>query len=635
MMNIQSNMLRGPYMRDIVDRTINEIHDDMVTVFGPNAQDAYLTKNKQPYFTRDGKETIASMVFDNELSQYVLKMLFQAVNNQATKVGDGTTTLSVLYTNLYKAIRNAITDGEFEDRDNIIEYLPFTRKDWDTAIADINNTIKAKSIPMTEDLLLQMLYTCTQDAGFAATIYMNLKEALMSNAYIVINHSDIESDFSMTTHMSPIFKVTRQFSIRPIKDREEKCVILHCNGMLDISAIETFQGLASYVKAYKDNNGEIHALPKTVVLLCNGITDVTRRTTKDFIKYMKAVESQGVNIDEYNNIAIYTLDEYRSYDVNQIEDVSTIITDEPGIGGLVNQLTYEAMLFQAFGKELGYECERLETFDCDLHNIDKLKVMMDNPYPVEFDDVKGMRILKTLGPVAQQRYNDLKHEMEVEPSAVRKVTLSRRLRTMYGHFIEVEIGSKLLKDSQRKYELILDAVLSASEGVEKGVLTTNSLLLAAKTAYDLWSDTKGNYDRYDCLDDYCHPIVLQVLKDALTETMFDMIKNGWVIDGPTHANIEDWIHAVGKQANADHSNFNLKAENRHEVFPLTTTKVEKKTYTIKDVQHGDEIGDVTLTDQIVEPVSIIMTMLENSNIILELATARTFHVESFMQNYIK
>lgn len=635
MMNIQSNMLRGPYMRDIVDRTINEIHDDMVTVFGPNAQDAYLTKNKQPYFTRDGKETIASMVFDNELSQYVLKMLFQAVNNQATKVGDGTTTLSVLYTNLYKAIRNAITDGEFEDRDNIIEYLPFTRKDWDTAIADINNAIKAKSIPMTEDLLLQMLYTCTQDAGFAATIYMNLKEALMSNAYIVINHSDIESDFSMTTHMSPVFKVTRQFSIRPIKDREEKCVILHCNGMLDISAIETFQSLASYVKAYKDNNGEIHALPKTVVLLCNGITDVTRRTTKDFIKYMKAVESQGVNIDEYNNIAIYTLDEYRSYDANQIEDVSTIITDEPGIGGLVNQLTYEAMLFQAFGKELGYECERLETFDCDLHNIDKLKVMMDNPYPVEFDDVKGMRILKTLGPVAQQRYNDLKHEMEVEPSAVRKVTLSRRLRTMYGHFIEVEIGSKLLKDSQRKYELILDAVLSASEGVEKGVLTTNSLLLAAKIAYDLWLDKKGNYDRYDCLDDYCHPIVLQVLKDALTETMFDMIKNGWVIDGLSHANVEDWIHAVDKQASADHNNFNLKADNFREAFPLTTTKVEKKTYTIKDIQHGDEIGDVTLTDQIVEPVSIITTMLENSNIILELATARTFHVESFMQNYIK
>lgn len=632
MMNIQSNMLRGPYMRDIVDRTINEIHDDMITVFGPGAQDAYLTKNKQPYFTRDGKETIASMVFDNELSQYVLKMLFQAVNNQATKVGDGTTTLSVLYTNLYKALRTAITNNNDFLENKPVEYLPFIRKDWDKAISDINSAIKIKSVPMTEELLLQMLYTCTQDAEFAATIYMNLKEALMSNAYIVINHSDIENDFSMTTHMSPVFKVTRQFSIRPIKDREEKCVILHCNGMLDISAIETFQGLASYVKAYKDGNGEIHALPKTVVLLCNGITDVTRRTAKDFIKYMKTVESQGVNIDEYNNIAIYTLDEYRSYDANQIEDISTIITDELGIGGLVNQLTYEAMLFQAFSKELGYECEHLETFDCDLHNIDKLKVMMDNSYPVEFDDVKGMRILKTLGPVAQQRYNDLKHEMEIEPSAVRKVTLSRRLRTMYGHFIEVEIGSKLLKDSQRKYELILDAVLSASEGVEKGVLTTNSLLLAAKTAYDLWVTAATDYDGET---DTGYLNVMEILEDALTETVIDMVRNGWILDDRTHAIVEDWIHAVGDQDNADHNNFNLKADTFGKTFPLITTKVEKKTYTIKDIQHGDEIGDVTLTDQIVEPVSIITTMLENSNIILELASARTFHVESFMQNYIK
>lgn len=631
MMNIQSNMLRGPYMRDIVDRTINEIHDDMVTVFGPGAQDAYLTKNKQPYFTRDGKETIASMVFDNELSQYVLKMLFQAVNNQATKVGDGTTTLSVLYTNLYKAIRHAINEGKSPEDDQV-EYLPFTRKDWDRAISDINAAINAKSTPMTEELLLQMLYTCTQDADFAATIFMNLKEALMSNAYIVINHSDIESDFSMTTHMSPVFKVTRQFSIRPIKEREERCVILHCNGMLDISAIETFQGLASYVKAYKDKDGTVHPLPKTIVLLCNGITDVTRRTAKDFIKYMKTVEAQGVNISDYNNVAIYTLDEYRSYDTNQIEDISTIITDEPGIGGLVNQLTYEAMLFQAFAKETGYECERLETFDCDLHNIDKLKVMMDNPYPVEFDDVKGMRILKALGPVAQQRYNDLKHEMEVEPSAVRRVTLSRRLRTMYGHFIEVEIGSKLLKDSQRKYELILDAVLSASEGVEKGVLTTNSLLLAAKTAYDLWETAATDYDvPYD----FGYTNMMEVLKDALTETLIDMVKNEWSLNKMNRAIVEDWVHAVGNYKNADHNNFNLKADSFEIALPYGTTEIVKKTYTIKDVQHGDEVGDVVLTDQIVEPVSIITTMLENSNIILELASARTFHVESFMQNYIK
>lgn len=75
--DIQSNSIRGDYMRSIVDKTINEIHDVMVTVFGPNAMDAYITRNQEPYFTRDGKEVISSLKFNNELSMYILKLIYQ------------------------------------------------------------------------------------------------------------------------------------------------------------------------------------------------------------------------------------------------------------------------------------------------------------------------------------------------------------------------------------------------------------------------------------------------------------------------------------------------------------------------------------------------------------------------------
>ena len=100
--DIQSNSVRGDYMRSIVDKTINEIHDVMVTVFGPNAMDAYITRNQEPYFTRDGKEVISSLKFKSELSMYILKLIYQAVYNQAATVGDGTTTVAVFYTNLYQ-----------------------------------------------------------------------------------------------------------------------------------------------------------------------------------------------------------------------------------------------------------------------------------------------------------------------------------------------------------------------------------------------------------------------------------------------------------------------------------------------------------------------------------------------------
>ncbi|WP_300944066.1 hypothetical protein, partial [uncultured Duncaniella sp.] len=88
-MNLRSNMLRGDYMKEIVDRTIREIHDDLATVFGPYAVDAYIMQNGNTYYTRDGKENVRSMQFDSALSQYVLQILFQAICDQAEKVGDG------------------------------------------------------------------------------------------------------------------------------------------------------------------------------------------------------------------------------------------------------------------------------------------------------------------------------------------------------------------------------------------------------------------------------------------------------------------------------------------------------------------------------------------------------------------
>ena len=179
MFNIQSNMLRGSYMRDIVDRTVKEIHDDVVTVFGPFATDAYLNKDGHPYYTRDGKETVQSMTFDNELSMYILKMIFQAISDQASKVGDGTTTLAVLYTNLYRQLRFLARQNCDENEED--NGLP-SREDWKETMKILTARIKKRAAPLKEKDLIQMLYTCTQDEEPAATLMENRAEATMHNA---------------------------------------------------------------------------------------------------------------------------------------------------------------------------------------------------------------------------------------------------------------------------------------------------------------------------------------------------------------------------------------------------------------------------------------------------------------------
>lgn len=615
MINIQSNAIRGDYLYEIMDKTMKELHDDIVTVFGPYAKDAYLTQNGLPYYTRDGKETLRLTRFDNELSMYILKILYQAVQQQGNKVGDGTTSLGVLYTNMYKNIR-----GMIPRTCNSI-----TRRDWESAIKDMCKAIDTHKVPMTRDYLHQMLYTCVQDPDWAATIEYNLADAIMSGAYITIAKSNLATDFNMTVHNSPLFKATKQFSVRPMKAEEKECIIFHCNGVLDIAHEEVLRAMMGYVA--QDTNGKFY--PKTIIVLCNGLSEASRRTLKSLIAELNSMRG-NTPVEEffkdYNNLAVFTLDDYRTYSSEVIEDISTIITDEKGIGGLVNQLTFETLIWQAIASNKDMIPE-LCTFDCDVRHLAKIQEMFTDSYQVDIDEVKGIRIHKKMGPVAQARYDELRKEIDEEKSEVKKIELNKRLRTSYGQFIEVEIGSKLMKDSQRKYELILDAVLSASEAVEKGVLACNSLALAALIAHEYTE--KARHENI-----YKNQIIGTIFEYSFIDTLVDMIHNG-----PFDVELVD-LHNMVTEYIANHDsveNFNLKGiTNLDEIFDSESTEHSSEEY--------HEIGKFTNTageevtadfsNQIIEPVSIITTMIENSTLVYELATARTVHLEGFIQNYI-
>lgn len=596
--NLQSNAVRGEYLKQIMGKTIQEIHDDMVTVFGPAAMDAFITKDKQPYFTRDGKEVIQSLKFDNELAMYILTIMYQAVYNQAKAVGDGTTTVAVLYTNLYREIEHWSTEGFIH------------REEWESCVNYACDLIKKQAVPMNYELLKSVLYTCTQDGELSHKIYTNLKTAIMSNAYITINKSNIEDDFEMIVNKKPMIPATKQWSVRPIKAVEDHCIFFHCNGTLDITKPETLLDLMSHGAA--TDLGEF-MYPYTYIIICNGTTDVTRKTLKEVVAKIQLIEEtvDNFNINMYSNVAIYSLDNYRGYDSDQIEDISTIITDEPGIGGYVNALTFESLLHQALGNP-DTKIPELETFDIDIRFIDKMKNSERTECKAVFDDQEGIQIDRKLGPVAQARYDELRKEIDEEKSEVRKITLQRRLKTMYGEFIEINVGSRLIKDSQRKYELILDAILSAGEGAKHGVLTANSLIIAAKVLLGCCRETaefKEDADKHRIYD---------MLYTAVVDTLMDMIHNS----DPNFIKLNDsTIEKINPYS------FNL---DRGDTVFLIGDETRDMEYTYGKVDGEDYVFPKT----IVEPVTIITTMLENSTVMLDLAQARTFHLNSFMNNYL-
>lgn len=262
---------------------------------------------------------------------------------------------------------------------------------------------------MTDNDLRSMLFTCTQDSSLSGKVYDKLKEHIEDGAYIMVNPSDDVDELQVTTYETPIIKATKQFSVRPLfksmrangeitnSGTIENCVIYHCNGMLDISNVEILKRIMHHTLIANDGSENGKQLDMTVMFLCNGITNRTRETFRELNKY---IVSSGISVSDYNNISVFSLDDYRVYSSEQIEDLSTIITDLPGLGGAVASITFESMIYQALcerdGDSEDEHFSSLKTFDADASLIQRLKDMYVQPFAVSVDNEKGIMLHKPL-----------------------------------------------------------------------------------------------------------------------------------------------------------------------------------------------------------------------------------------------
>lgn len=587
---IQSNSIRGTFARGIVDATIDEMLADIAPSFGPGAVDSYIVKNGAPYYTRDGKEVMESLTFDNELANYVHRILYQAVYNQGQNVGDGSTTLAVLYCNIYRYLHAVPFAGRFD----------VVRRHWNKVVELLIDRLKDVSVDLDDQRLLSMLYTCTKDSALTKKIYDHLREPLMDGAYIIPRKSNIASDFEVTVHTKPLLSVTRQWSVFPVHDTEDRAVIFYCNGVIDIAD----ERLIPYLMGTTMSSGDT-ILPMTVILLGHGINESTRRILKELSPRTAAAKA-----DENNNVVIYTLDHYREMNGDELEDLSVMLSGQAGISTMTRSLTYSAYLMGMVTSLCGEASD--VTLDYDPATLEAMRDIFRNPYRVTFDPVNGMALDKPLNPKAKENYDRLRNAIAMEKSPVKKLDLTRRLQRSFGMFIELEVGSALLKDSQRKFELILDAILSSSEAAKDGVIVGSSVLHLYRILNSLYDDSDTSLDMQ----------IIDVLRMAVGGTIRVLAENMGVS-----------VDVIISKASGDGSIdlFNAEYGDGLGFWPADGSE---RRLTI------DEEGDGTtlaIDPTVVEPFGVMKAILENSFLPVELVHAKVFHItgsRGFMGNYI-
>ena len=311
-----------------------------------------------------------------------------------------------------------------------------------------------------------------------------------------------------------------------------------------------------------------------------------------------------------------------------------------GIGGITNAITFEVLLYRAFCESSGsplLTVKDLTTFDMDPHLVDQVTTMFLSSYPLFFDPEHGMRIDKQLGPVAQARYDELVKAIEDEKSPVKKVSLNKRLRKTFGMFIDLEVGSALLKDSQRKFELILDAILSASDAAREGVLLGNSLMYLIAASMQQHTDStksESTKDVYGMMIDaasevflglisnYCHAYSenyqLKTCNEMINRIPDVVVDNNW--------DVFKWFDLTRE----DGAIVDDSMELWDCIWPKEDPGVDPIAVTIDDKK-------VEIVPTIVEPVGIITNILKNSVLPIELANVKVVNISGkygFMGNYI-
>lgn len=604
---IQSNIIRGSFKDEIVDSTMNEIHDVIKTVFGPGAADAYIIKDNAPYYTRDGKEVLNALTFNNPVSNYVKRLMYQAVERQGVKIGDGTTTLSMLYTNLYAIMRRRPINATLTD----------LRQSWNRVVKRINANLETRAIhDLTEDQFASMIYTCTQDIELTKKFTESVSGKIAEGAYVMVNKASSDDELEVVVNDKPLLKAELLTSLFPLTGETFDACTLFVNGPLDIANSDSFANLAQQL---------VGGRPRSIIILCSSTSEVTRKAFREFSASVASIgRARNVNMANHmNNIIIMRIPGLMSYPEEAVEDMVSYFYGVVGISGVCSSITFESLLWQALPCE-DITNESLESYMFDPKLIQTVQDTFRKMYPVEYSELQGIRFDMPLNPVAQNRYDELRAQINEEKSVMKRGDMVKRLKSLYGQFVEVNVGSKLLKDGQRKYELVLDAVLSAVQAKTYGALTDNSIVMAYIATSEVihtLCNTEGTPNRLDVWWATC-------ILDGLRDVIVDMMDNVYTLDlSGTNFVTEGLIGAVEGYQHRDSDEtkpigFNLHRSNLDDVFN-------------PDVFDPDlTIGDYSIHDMIVEPLPIITTLLENSVMIVELAMAKAIGIDTFIGNYI-
>jgi chaperonin GroEL (HSP60 family) len=454
MSNLFTNVVPKESLRRAQLETMEALKDYLSKSFGPYGSNTIINKeNGLPRYTKDGHTILKSIQVSGEIERAVLSDIEEETRTQAIKIGDSTTSITILSAIIFKALSEYEKNHPDKTPAQIV-------KTFKNVTEEICEEIKKHGRETTVDDVYNIALISTNGDEKLAKMLKDIYEEFGLDVYI-----DVKASMNGTTYLKEINGMTMDCGFLDptlINDPgKNACVISNpriyaFKDPIDTMEMGAFLDAILYkniIKPIKDQ--DVESMVPTVIM--------APRISRDYSAFMDQLMQSMASAPAANRGWLNIITDIQSCDMEQFED----ICDLCGCKYIKKYLDPE---IQKEDIEKGYAPtpETINNFSGTADKVisDANKTTFINPLNMYKEDGSNSLLL-------DQRLDYLERQikrLEVEGNNTTDIyTLKKRLNSLKGKMVEIYIGGVTVADRDAERDLLEDAVLNCRSAALNGV----------------------------------------------------------------------------------------------------------------------------------------------------------------------
>lgn len=454
MSNLFTNVVSKEALRRAQLETMEVLKEYLSKSFGPYGSNTIINKeNGLPRYTKDGHTILKSIQVSGEIEKAVLSDIEEETRTQAIKIGDSTTSITILSAIIFKAL----SEYEKNHPDKTPAQIVKTFKD---VTEEICEEIKKHGRETTVDDVYNIALISTNGDEKLATMLKNIYEEFGLDVYI-----DVKASMNGTTYLKEINGMTMDCGFLDptlINDpAKNTCVISNPRIYAFKDPIDTIEMGAfldailykNIIKPIKDQ--DVESMVPTVIM--------APRISRDYSSFMDQLMQSMAAAPAANRGWLNIITDIQSCDMEQFED----ICDLCGCKYIKKYLDPEIQK-EDIAKGYAPTPDTINDFSGTADKVisDANKTTFINPLNMYEEDGSN-------SPLLDQRLDYLERQvkkLEVEGNNTTDIyTLKKRLNSLKGKMVEIYIGGVTVADRDAERDLLEDAVLNCRSAALNGV----------------------------------------------------------------------------------------------------------------------------------------------------------------------